>query len=199
MSSEVETSRSLAESEIPPFGRNDTLIMSTYLYQVQLGICRFLPIGLRFWTRIKLIPCPSVCRWDASSVYLSCTMKRVYRRYSSHPQRGSVGGSPEGANSSLPELWQQLEGLEARLHQLKAGLSNLIQLQQAETAPPADDVQAGAQETLRLQEAAEAFELELVSRVMTWQHLQEPFWQAVRFGGLGLLIGWFLAWLAYRG
>ncbi len=31
MSSEVETSRSLAESEIPPFGRNDPLIMSTYL------------------------------------------------------------------------------------------------------------------------------------------------------------------------
>jgi hypothetical protein len=126
-------------------------------------------------------------------------MKRVYRRYSSHPQRGSVGGSPEGASSSLPELWQQLEGLESRIQQLKAGISNLMQLQQAETAPPADDVQAAAQETLRLQEAAEAFELDLASRVMTWQHLQEPFWQAVRFGGLGLLIGWFLAWLAYRG
>jgi hypothetical protein len=126
-------------------------------------------------------------------------MKRVYRRHSSHTQRGSVGGSLEGAGPSLPELWQQLEGLEARLHQLKTGLSNLLQLQQAEADPPADDVQAAAQETLRLQEAAEAFELELASRVMPWQHLQEPFWQAVRFGGLGLLVGWFLAWLAYRG
>ena len=124
-------------------------------------------------------------------------MKRVYRRYSSHAQRGSVGGSPE-ASPSLPELWQQLEGLESRLHQLKAGVSNLLQLQQAETAPPSDDVQAAAQETLRLQEAAEAFEIDLASRVMTWQHLQEPFWQAVRFGGLGLLIGWVLAWLVYR-
>ncbi len=126
-------------------------------------------------------------------------MKRVYRRYRSHPQRGSVGSSPESASPSLPELLLQLEGLEARIQQLKAGIANLLQLQQAETAPPSDDAQAAAQETLRLQEAADAFELDLASRVMSWQHLQEPFWQAVRFGGLGLLIGWFFAWLAYRG
>jgi hypothetical protein len=90
----------------------------------------------------------------------------------------------------------QLDGLEGRLRQLKTGIANLMQLQQIEAAPPAADRQGAAQEIARLQEAADAFELELVNRVVSWQHLQEPFWQAVRFGGLGIVVGWLLAWLA---
>jgi hypothetical protein len=89
----------------------------------------------------------------------------------------------------------QLEGLEERLHQLKSGLTNLVQLQQLEAAPPAADSQRAAQELQQLQAAADAFELELASRVLSWQHLQEPFWQAVRFGGAGIVVGWLLAWL----
>ncbi|OKH47235.1 hypothetical protein NIES30_14085 [Phormidium tenue NIES-30] len=91
----------------------------------------------------------------------------------------------------------QLEGLEARLHQLKAGVSNLLQLQQIQADGAEKDAQHSAQEVMNLQEAADSFELELASRVVSWQHLQEPFWQAVRFGGLGLLLGWVLAWFVY--
>ncbi|TVQ08196.1 MAG: hypothetical protein EA368_12350 [Leptolyngbya sp. DLM2.Bin27] len=90
---------------------------------------------------------------------------------------------------------QQIEGLEARLHQLKTGLANLVQLQQLEAAPPPVDGQTAAQELQRLQAAADAFELELASQVLSWQHLREPFWQAVRFGGAGIVLGWLLAWL----
>lgn len=123
-------------------------------------------------------------------------MKLGYRQYRHHAQRGSIGGAPEEARS-LADLLHQLEGLEARLHQLKSGVSNLLQLQQLQTDLPDRDVQVVNQEVIHLQEAADTFELELASRVMSWQHLQEPFWQAVRFGGLGLVIGWFLAWLVY--
>ena len=35
-------------------------------------------------------------------------------------------------------------------------------------------------------------ELNLESRLFSWGSLKEPFWLAVRFGGLGVLIGWFL-------
>jgi hypothetical protein len=91
----------------------------------------------------------------------------------------------------------QLEEIETRLQQLKVGVSNLVQLQQLEATTPSGDAAAASQEVMRLQAAADSFELELASRVMSWQHLQEPFWQAVRFGGLGLLVGWGLAWLVY--
>ena len=130
------------------------------------------------------------------SIYVFCTMNPILWRQRHHSQRGSVGGPPEDARS-LAELMQQLEGLEARLYQLKTGISNLLQLQQIEAATPREDAQRSTQDVAHLQEAADAFELELASRVVSWQHLQEPFWQAVRFGGLGLLAGWGLAWLVY--
>ncbi|PSN07926.1 hypothetical protein C7293_30415 [filamentous cyanobacterium CCT1] len=121
-------------------------------------------------------------------------MNPGHRRKRFHSQRGALGDTPEAPR--LTELMQQLEGLEARLQQLKAGVANLVQLQQLQDAPSAD-AQRSAEEIARLQETADNFELELASRVISWQHLQEPFWQAVRFGGLGLLIGWGLAWFIY--
>jgi hypothetical protein len=124
-------------------------------------------------------------------------MKLGYRRHRSHHQRGSLGGGSEEAPRSLADLMHQLEGLETRMHQLKAGISNLIQLQTLQASGPQADDPGAAQEVLRLQEAADSFEMELASQVISWQHLQEPFWQAVRFGGLGLLVGWLFAWLVY--
>ncbi|MGF1520431.1 MAG: hypothetical protein ACFCVB_21895 [Nodosilinea sp.] len=123
-------------------------------------------------------------------------MNLGHRRKRHHSQRGSLGGMPEDTDGSLADLMHQLDGLEGRLRQLKTGIANLIKLQQIDqAAPPGADRQGTAQEVARLQEAADAFELELVNRVVSWQHLQEPFWQAVRFGGLGIVVGWLLAWL----
>ncbi|WP_017298625.1 hypothetical protein [Nodosilinea nodulosa] len=114
-----------------------------------------------------------------------------------HSQQGSIGDTPEPSPQSLAELMHHLEGLEVRLHQLKAGVANLVQLQQLQAQVPAADAQRSAAEVTRLQEAADSFELELASRVVSWQNLKEPFWQAVRFGGLGVLVGWGLAWVVY--
>lgn len=123
-------------------------------------------------------------------------MNLGHRRKRHHSQRGSLGGMPEDADGSLADLLHQLDGLEDRLRQLRTGIANLMQLQQIDqAASPAAERQGTAQEVARLQEAADAFELELVNRVVSWQHLQEPFWQAVRFGGLGIVVGWLLAWL----
>lgn len=47
----------------------------------------------------------------------------------------------------------------------------------------------------RLQSELESLESELESRLVTWKDLAEPFWLALRFGGLGIVIGWLLkAW-----
>lgn len=45
------------------------------------------------------------------------------------------------------------------------------------------------QELQEIQHRLEELDLLLESRLL---NLWEPFWQAVRFGGLGLAIGWFL-------
>lgn len=114
-----------------------------------------------------------------------------------HSQRGAIGDTPESPPRSLAELMHQLERLEMRLNQLKTGVANLIQLQQLSTDTPATDIQQSALDLAQIQEDADSFEMELASRVVSWQHLKEPFWQAVRFGGLGLLVGWGLSWIVY--
>lgn len=47
-------------------------------------------------------------------------------------------------------------------------------------------------ELKQIQEQLEAIELNLESQLFTWGSLKEPFWQAVRFGGLGIVVGWIL-------
>lgn len=47
-------------------------------------------------------------------------------------------------------------------------------------------------ELKQIQEQLEAIEVNLESQLFTWGSLKEPFWQAVRFGGLGIVVGWIL-------
>ncbi|MEB3231419.1 MAG: hypothetical protein VKJ64_10445 [Leptolyngbyaceae bacterium] len=43
-----------------------------------------------------------------------------------------------------------------------------------------------------LQNKLEEIELTLESQLFSWSSLKEPFWQIVRFGGVGIVIGWVL-------
>ena len=126
--------------------------------------------------------------------------RQIRRSY----QQGSIGPGSDGQgadvpSSSLPELLQQLSHLEERLKRLRTGVGNLVQLQQVQDAGSNSDHQMVQIEVAQLQAEVTDFELDLASRVLSWQHLREPFWQAARFGGIGVLIGWGLAWLIYRG
>lgn len=47
-------------------------------------------------------------------------------------------------------------------------------------------------ELKRIQQQLEELEIALESRLFSWQGLKEVFWQAVRFGGLGIVLGWLL-------
>jgi len=44
----------------------------------------------------------------------------------------------------------------------------------------------------RLQSELASLEYNLESNLVTWKDLLEPFWLAIRFGGLGIIIGWLL-------
>ena len=47
-------------------------------------------------------------------------------------------------------------------------------------------------ELQQIKDQLEAIEINLESQLFSWGSLKEPFWQAVRFGGLGVVVGWIL-------
>jgi hypothetical protein len=48
------------------------------------------------------------------------------------------------------------------------------------------------EELARIKRELETIEVNLESSLFSWGSLKEPFWQAVRFGGLGIVLGWLL-------
>lgn len=47
-------------------------------------------------------------------------------------------------------------------------------------------------ELREIEQELETIELNLESSLFSWASIKQPFWQAVRFGGLGILLGWIL-------
>ena len=105
-----------------------------------------------------------------------------------------------------PNFEQELVEVERSLQELKDRHS---QVQQAETAQ-ATLKQHQAQVKRQLQNAAspelkaelqhiqdslDDLEVKLESRLFSWE---KPFWQIVRFGGAGLVVGWGLAFTVLR-
>jgi len=65
-----------------------------------------------------------------------------------------------------------------------------------EQVTTADLSELPAEELAEMQNRIEALKVTLESHLLSWREVQEPFWQIVRFGGLGLVVGWFLrAWI----
>jgi len=127
------------------------------------------------------------------------------------PQR-SDSGSP---NSDLPnsdledelDFEQSLQAVEQSLQILKARYSQVQldrhrqqslqqQLSEAERDYRRNSSSALRQELKQIRQQLEDLELALESRLFSWSGLREVFWQAVRFGGLGVIIGWLLKSLA---
>lgn len=114
-----------------------------------------------------------------------------------HPsQRGALEPSDPipTTDPTLTDLGTQAEQIEVRLHHLKTGINNILQLQSV-SAAPTDDLAEAQAELTQLQQAVDDFEVTLASHLLSWRQIQEPFWQAVRYGGLGLVAGWVLHWL----
>ena len=53
-------------------------------------------------------------------------------------------------------------------------------------------------ELTRIQKPWETWEINWESWLFSWNNLKRPFWQAIRFGGLGVIIGWLLKyWVGF--
>ncbi|MFB6277701.1 MAG: hypothetical protein ABEI32_16315 [Halothece sp.] len=77
----------------------------------------------------------------------------------------------------LQELEQALIDLRRRYYQIQRDRSQKEELKA---------------KLKRLQSELDALDYNLESRLVTWKDLLEPFWLAVRFGGLGIILGWLL-------
>ena len=108
------------------------------------------------------------------------------------PQRGDIGEFEQ----SLEDVEQSLVALKQRYTQVQQDLRRQADLQQRA-------IQVGQElrknqlpqlkvELRQIKEQLEAIEINLESQLFSWGSLKEPFWQAVRFGGLGVVVGWIL-------
>lgn len=119
---------------------------------------------------------------------------------SGHSSRGSANRPPEAEEpdfeEALSEVTRSLAALKERYAQIQSDRQRQEELQHRR-----EDVRRQLrgkgdkqlrQELQQIQAELESIELNLESSLFTWGSLKEPFWQAVRFGGLGIAIGWLL-------
>lgn len=121
----------------------------------------------------------------------------------SNPSGPSPNQEPEQNSISEAEFEQELEQVEQALVALKERYAQIQRdrHQQAELQQDLRRVKQEWQRThlpglqaelRRIKKQLETIELNLESRLFSWGSLKEPFWQAVRFGGVGIVIGWLL-------
>jgi len=114
---------------------------------------------------------------------------------------------PSELNPETPgdesEFAQALETVERSLAAVKERYTQIQvdRQRQAELGNLREDVRKSVrqnptaqlkQELRQIEQELEAIELNLESSLFSWGSIKQPFWQAVRFGGLGILLGWIL-------
>ncbi|MDX2098452.1 MAG: hypothetical protein SFW36_11805 [Leptolyngbyaceae cyanobacterium bins.59] len=97
---------------------------------------------------------------------------------------------------ALHETEQALQALRDRYRQIQHDWQQQGDLQQRLTALQQEWQQTRLpelkSELKRLQQQLDDLEMALESRLLTWLGVREIFWQVVRFGGMGVVIGWLL-------
>ncbi|HIK26531.1 MAG: DUF2203 domain-containing protein [Oscillatoriaceae bacterium SKW80] len=96
----------------------------------------------------------------------------------------------EQALSALKQRYLQIQSARQRQKELQYRRAEIRkQLQGKDNKQLWQELR---QELQQIQAELETIELNLESSLFTWSSLKEPFWQAIRFGGLGIAIGWLL-------
>ncbi|MEM8637325.1 MAG: DUF2203 domain-containing protein [Cyanobacteria bacterium P01_G01_bin.54] len=94
--------------------------------------------------------------------------------------------------AAIAPVEQQLQELKTRLGQVQQAQARLEPLKAREHHLQTAHPPAWKTELRQLSQAIVAIELNLESRLINWQSFRQPFWQIVRFGGLGFVLGWLL-------
>ena len=108
------------------------------------------------------------------------------------PNKPDPAGDWQDLESAIATLDNQLRDLKDRFSQVQQDQARLAQLQEHRQQLRADQPPAWKTELRHLKAEIETLELTLESHLIDWQSFRKPFWQAVRFGGLGVVLGWVL-------
>lgn len=119
------------------------------------------------------------------------------------PQQTSSKNSPATEADLEREFARGLEEVERSLTALKERYAQVQQdkARQAELKHRYEEVRQNNRrhrspelrtELQQIKQQLEILEINLESSLFSWSSLKEPFWMAVRFGGIGLVIGWLL-------
>jgi hypothetical protein len=94
----------------------------------------------------------------------------------------------------LTTLEQAIATLRQRFHyhQLQRQQATLMAQLASSESDPTDPLTQLHADLQALQQQLTALEATLEAQHLTWGVWVEPFWQAVRFGGAGIVIGWIL-------
>lgn len=109
------------------------------------------------------------------------------------------GHSPEELDfeQEIAKVERSLQDLKQRYTQVQQDRETQAQLQQQKERIQHDlkrqPSKALRNELKAIENQLDEVQLNLESSLFTWGSLKESFWQIVRFSGLGILIGWFLA------
>jgi len=85
---------------------------------------------------------------------------------------------------SLKERYNQVQGDRQKKAEWQQRLNKLNQ-----NKYKTPEIKA---ELRHIKQQLEVLEINLESQLFSWGSLKKPFWQAVRFGGMGVIIGWIL-------
>ncbi|MEM6518988.1 MAG: hypothetical protein AAF722_06600 [Cyanobacteria bacterium P01_C01_bin.70] len=123
---------------------------------------------------------------------------RQQRRRDRWHIRGTL--SPSSSNHDWHDFDATLSQLETAVQVLRQRFKQVqtLQAQQQQFDRQRQDPHLSPEALKRLQQQLHDLEVQLESQLFDWRSLHEPFWQAVRFGGLGIIIGWVLHIIASR-
>lgn len=115
----------------------------------------------------------------------------------SAPPSASPSPSPgEDLAQALAELEQNVAALRDRhtaVEQAQSEKQELrVRINRAQSELRQHRTKQLQEELETLQNRLDEVELTLESQLFSWSSLKEPFWQAVRFGGIGVVLGWVL-------
>ncbi|MGG6268059.1 hypothetical protein ACQ4M3_27725 [Leptolyngbya sp. AN03gr2] len=102
-------------------------------------------------------------------------------------------------DQALEKVERSLLDLKDRYAQVQRDQQQLETLQERKANLQSQGKSAKLKAELReIEQQLGELELNLESRLFSWSGLKEVFWQAVRFGGLGIAIGWSLAFITLK-
>lgn len=100
---------------------------------------------------------------------------------------------------TLETVERSLSNLKERYAQVERDQQQQTELQQRKTELKTQGKSAKLKlELQEIEQQLEELEINLESRLFSWSGLKEVFWQAVRFGGVGIAIGWSMAFLTIK-